>query len=127
MQIPPLPPLPHARFWNVATRTLHIAATGAVFGGHCFGADVDQLRPWVYGAVASGALLALLEAYPTFRWWHELRAAMVFGKLLLWAALPWLWEYRVPLLVAVIALGSVGSHMPGRFRYYSPLERTGRS
>jgi hypothetical protein len=126
MQVATLRPLTHARFWNIAVRTIHIAATGALFGGHCFGVDADQLRPWLYSVIASGAALAFLEAYPTFRWWHEVRAAMVLGKLLLLCSVPWFWAYRVPILVAVIALGSVGSHMPRRFRYYSLLERRGR-
>ena len=119
-------PLTHARFWNVAARTIHIALTGALFGGHCFGIDADQLRPWLYCTITSGAALVFLEAYPTFRWLHETRAVMVLGKLLLLCAVPWFWSYRVPILVAVIALGSVGSHMPRRFRYYSLLERRGR-
>ena len=126
MRVATLKPLPHARFWNIAARTIHIAATGALFGGYCFGVDGVQLRPWLECTIASGALLALLEAYPTFRWWHEMRAAMTFGKVLLLAALPWFWEYRVQVLMAVIALGSVGSHMPRGFRYYSFLERRGR-
>jgi len=116
-------PLAHARSWNIAARTVHIALMGALFGGHCFGLDADQLRPWLHGTIASGAALIFLEAYPTFRWFHELRAAMVVGKLLLLSSLPWFWAYRAQILVVVIVLGSVGSHMPRRFRYYSLLER----
>ena len=116
-------PLAHARFWNIAARTVHIAVTGALFGGHCFGVDADQLRPWLYCTIASGVALVFFEAYPTCRWLREMRAAMVLGKLLLLAAVPWFWEYRVPTLVAVIVLGSVGSHMPRRFRYYALLGR----
>jgi hypothetical protein len=37
--------------------------------------------------------------------------------------IPWLWQYRVPILVAVIVIASVGSHMPRRFRHYSLLHR----
>jgi len=33
------------------------------------------------------------------------------------------WEQRVWLLMLVLVIGSVGSHMPGRFRYYSLLHR----
>ena len=41
------------------------------------------------------------------------------AKLVLVAAVPWFWEYRFPILLAVVALASVGSHAPARFRYYS--------
>ena len=31
--------LPHSRWWNIAARTVHLAATGVLLGGHAFGAD----------------------------------------------------------------------------------------
>ncbi len=37
--------------------------------------------------------------------------------------MPLAWDYRLPILLAVIVLGSVGSHMPARFRYYSVIRR----
>lgn len=40
-------------------------------------------------------------------------------KLLLIASIPWLWPYRVPILAVVIVIGSVGSHMPRRYRHFS--------
>ena len=43
------------------------------------------------------------------------------AKLVLVAAVPWFWDYRLPILLVVVALASVGSHMPARFRYYSVL------
>ena len=33
------------------------------------------------------------------------------------------WDYRLPILLAVVVIASVGSHMSGRFRYYSVLYR----
>jgi len=39
-------------------------------------------------------------------------------KLLLIAAVAMFWEQRLWLLLDVLVLGSVGSHMPGRWRYY---------
>jgi hypothetical protein len=33
--------------------------------------------------------------------------------------LPWAWDARLPILMTAIALASVGSHMPRRFRYFS--------
>jgi hypothetical protein len=38
-------------------------------------------------------------------------------------AVPLAWDYRLPILLAVIVIGSVGSHMPGRYRHYSVLYR----
>jgi hypothetical protein len=36
---------------------------------------------------------------------------------------PLFWDYRLPILLAVVVIASVGSHMPARFRYYSVLQR----
>jgi hypothetical protein len=121
----PDPPrvFPHARAWNIAARTAHIIVTGALFGGHVFNVDEQRLLIWLYLSIATGICLIALEAYPTCRWCYQGRGIMVFAKLLLLCAIPWLWEYRVGILLAVIAIASVGSHMPARFRYYSFVHR----
>lgn len=36
---------------------------------------------------------------------------------------PFFWKARVPLLLGVVALSSVASHMPARYRNYSVLRR----
>ena len=111
--------LPRARLWNIGFRTAHIVVTGALFGGHVFGISADRLLVWLYVTLVSGAALAALEAYPSRSWFHEARGLCVLGKLLLLGSIPWLWSYRVPILVVVVIIASVGSHMPRRYRHYS--------
>jgi hypothetical protein len=60
-----------------------------------------------------------LEAYPTLSWCHESRGLCVLVKLALICSIPWLWPYRVSILVVVFVLASVGSHMPRKLRHYS--------
>jgi len=36
---------------------------------------------------------------------------------------PLFWDFRLPILLMVVVIASVGSHMPARFRYYSILRR----
>ena len=48
---------------------------------------------------------------------------MVLTKLAPLCMIPFFWAYRVPILLAVVFLASVGSHMPSRFRYYSFVHR----
>ena len=48
---------------------------------------------------------------------------MTMGKVLLMGSVPLAWDYRLPILLAVVVIGSVGSHMPARLRYYSVLYR----
>jgi len=48
---------------------------------------------------------------------------MVLSKIALVCMVPLLWDYRVPILAAVIVIGCIGSHMPRTLRYYSIIER----
>jgi hypothetical protein len=114
---------PRRRTWNIAFRTLHIVAAGALFGGHVFDVPPDRLLGWLLLTLATGAVLILLEAYPHIHWCYEARGVMTLAKLALMASIPWLWEYRAAILVVVIVLASVGSHMPRKWRHFSLVHR----
>ena len=111
--------LPHARWWNIGARTVHLAATGILLGGHVFGAREAALMPLLWVAIASGAAMIAIELYPTAHWAHQVCALVVYAKLGVLCLVPFLWEQRVPLLLAVVVLASVGAHAPRRVRHYS--------
>lgn len=111
--------LPHGRWWNIAARTVHLAATGVLLGGHVFGASADALLPYLYVAVASGATLIAIELYPTGHWLHQGCAVAVYAKLGLLCLVPFFWDYRVPLMLAALAIAAVGAHAPRTVRHYS--------
>jgi hypothetical protein len=115
--------LPHARAWNVGARTIHLAATGLLLGGHFFGVEADTLLPWLYVAIASGAVMFAVELYSSFDWLTEVGGLAVVLKLALLCAIPFAWSARVPLLFAVVAVAGIGSHMPGKYRHYSVRHR----
>ena len=115
--------LPYARAWNIGLRTVHIALTGILVGGHLFAVSRERLLPWLFASIASGVALTVIEASSGWHWFYQGRGLFVLSKLLLLCAIPWFWDYRVLLLLCVVAIGSVGSHMPGRFRYYSVPHR----
>ena len=115
--------LPHARAWNVGARTVHLAATGLLLGGHFFGVEADTLLPWLYVAIASGAVMFAVELYSSFDWLTEVGGLAVVLKLALLCAIPFAWSARVPLLFAVVAVAGIGSHMPGKYRHYSLRHR----
>lgn len=121
----PDPPrrVPHARAWNVALRTLHLMAFGILLGGHFWGIPAEALYPALWITIASGAALMALELYKSLHWLFLGKGLFVLGKLLLLLLVPFLWEGRVPLLLLVVALSSVGAHMPARYRHYSILHR----
>lgn len=117
------PTIPHARAWNIAARTAHIAATGVLVGGHAFNVPRDDLYPILWLAIITGAALIFLEAFSVrLRWLAQGRGLMVVVKLVLLLFIPLAWSLRLPILLAVIVLASVGSHMPARFRYYSIVD-----
>ncbi|MEW5982944.1 MAG: hypothetical protein AB1806_11320 [Acidobacteriota bacterium] len=115
--------LPHARALNITARTVHIAATGMLLGGHVFGIPESALRPILWPALASGAALMLLEIYPGGHWLHQNCALAVYAKLGLLCLIPFAWDCRVPLLLIVVAIASVFAHAPRTVRHYSVLTK----
>ncbi len=115
--------LPAARAWNIAARTAHIAFTGILLGGHVFDVAEDRLRIVFALVIVTGVLLVGIEAYPSCQWFYLGSGAMTIVKLLLLCTIPFFWEQRVPILLVIVVIASVGAHMPGRFRYYSLVHR----
>jgi hypothetical protein len=121
----PEPPrvLPYARAISISLRTLHIASIGILLGGHVFAIPATRLLPWLWLSIISGSGLMGVELYSSCKWLYQGKGVLVLVKLLLIAAVAIFWAQRVWLLLAVLIIGSVGSHMPGRFRYYSIVHR----
>ena len=120
----PAPPAgPRRSRWtrplNIACRTVHIAATGMLLGGHVFGAPAASLYLPLGVAIVTGAGLIALELYTTPGWAYQGCAAFVYVKLVLLCVVPFAWDYRVPILLAVVGLASVGSHATRAIRHYS--------
>ena len=111
------------RALNIALRTTHISAMGILVGGHAFDVAPERLRIVLWLTIGTGVALAALEAGPRLLWFHQGSGLMTMAKLALLCALPLAWDYRLPILLAVIIIASVGSHMPGRYRHYSVLYR----
>ena len=119
----PVRSLPHARAWNIALRTAHIAATGILLGGHVYSVDEERLKLALYFSILTGAGLTAVEAYPSCRWFYQVRGVVVLIKLGLLCLIPLFWNHRIPILLTVVVIASVGSHMTARFRYYSLVHR----
>jgi hypothetical protein len=115
--------LPHARAWNVGSRTVHLAATGTLLGGHVFSVPADTLLPWLWVAMASGAVMLAVELYTSVDWLTQVGGLAVVLKLALLCVIPFAWSARVPILFGVVLIAGVGSHMSGKYRHYSLLYR----
>ena len=119
----PLTPrrLPLGRALNIVLRTAHLVTGGILLGGHVFGITPDRLIQFLYLTIASGAGLIGLELYRSCQWTYEGMGLLVEIKLAVLIAAGIWWDVRVPLLILVVILGSLGSHMPARYRHYSLL------
>lgn len=111
------------RALNIALRTAHIGAMGILVGGHAFDVTPERLKVSLWLTIGTGVALAAMEAGPRLLWFHQGSGLMTMAKLALICAVPLAWDYRLPILLAVIVIASVGSHMPGRYRHYSVVYR----
>ena len=111
------------RAWNIAIRTAHIATMGILLGGHAFDVPKADLETSHWWCIGTGIVLVAIEAGPRLTWFHQGRGLMVLAKMVLIGSVPLFWDYRLPILLVVVVIASVGSHMPARFRYYSVLRR----
>jgi len=97
---------------------------GILLGGHAFNLPRDTLLLHLWFTIGTGVGLAALEAGPRLLWFHQVRGLTTLAKLGLLCTVPFLWEHwhlRLAVMLVVVAVGSVGSHMPARFRYYSVI------
>jgi hypothetical protein len=113
--------VPYERGINIALRTAHLMTSGVLLGGHTFDFPAHRLILFLYLTIASGLCLILLELYSSCRWIYLGKGVMVSVKIALLIAAGVWWKHRVAFLMLVVLVGSVGSHMPARFRYYSLL------
>lgn len=108
------------RALSITFRTLHLASFGILLGGHMFGIEAERLLSALYFTIGSGVGLLAAEIRATgFGWFCMGKGMQVLVKLAILLAVPFLWAYRVPLLLAIVVVASVGSHMPSRYRHYS--------
>jgi hypothetical protein len=106
------------RWFRITCRSLHLLSTGVLVGGHVWGASAEALRPWLVGAVLTGAGLMGTDVVQNLGYLREVRGATQLVKIALVALVALLWDLRVFILFAVVILSGVVSHMPGRYRYW---------
>ena len=111
--------VPVKRWTKISLRTLHLLSVAGVGGGVLFGLEKDLWINYWWLALASGALMMLLDIISNRVWLVQIRGVSIFLKLILLALLgvyPGLDGY---LLTVVIIISAVISHAPGKLRYYS--------
>ena len=84
-----------------------------------FGAEADALLPWLYAAMASGAVMLAVELYSSLDYLTELGGLAVVLKLALLCAIPFAWSARVPLPVRRRGRRRHRLSHVGEYRHYS--------
>ena len=96
-------------------------AISILLGGHAFNAPAAQLLPLLYLAIATGCLMTGTRVRSQSALSRGGGGVLMLLKLALLCTIPFAWGYRLPILLVVVVLASVGSHMSARFRHYSLL------
>ena len=124
MAFPLLFPKPQRNFkgqrWvRISIRTLHIISMAFLLGGVAQGISFSELHLSLLATIGSGLLFVALELYCTFIWLFQLKAWVVILKMILMVAAGFSPQAALELFLAAIIIGSISSHMPGKYRYYS--------
>lgn len=116
-------PMRGSRAIRTALRSIHTVAFAALYGGHVFAVPSERLWPALVAVLVSGFAFLAFEVGRTPIWLVQIRGVATYCKLLLVVSVWFFWEFRIAILTLVILIGTVVSHMPGRYRYYSLLHR----
>jgi len=113
--------IPGARWLRTSLRTLHLIAVGALYGGHLYDVEAARLLPALFSVLLTGGLLLGFEVWQSRIWLVQVRGVVTFLKLGLVASCRLAPDLTVAILTLAMVIGSVSSHMPSRWRYYSVL------
>jgi len=107
------------RWTKTSLRTLHLLAIAGVGGGILFALEKDLWLNYWWLALASGALMMLMDIISSPVWLAQVRGLVMVVKLILLAFLGIYPGWDNVLLVVIIIISAVISHAPGKLRYYS--------
>ena len=116
-------PMPAARPIRTTLRAAHVLAFGALFGGHVFSVEAERLVPALLAVIVTGTTFMLFEIWRAPIWLVQVRGVATYAKLALLLCIPAFWPQRVWILSAIVVIGTVVSHMPSKYRYWSLLHR----
>ncbi len=109
---------PGRRGLKIVLRSLHVLPVAVLAGGSILGVETELLRVWLFGALASGLLIFLLDLHESGAFLLQVRGIVVLAKIGLLAALPWLGTGRPWLLGTLVLVSVLSSHAPSRVRYF---------
>ena len=116
----PLRNFPGQRWVRISVRTAHLLCMGYLLGGTAHGLPLAAQPLGMWGTLVTGLVFMGLELYASFIWLFQLKGLAVIAKLLLLGAAAVSTGNGLAYLIAAVVIGGISSHMPGKYRYYSP-------
>ena len=115
----PDPPrnFPGRRVIRSLLRAAHVAATAVLLGGHFVDGPLERLAPFLWVALATGALLIVSELLSSFAWLFEVRGLFVLAKFALLSLILVFWESRAAILLIVMLFSVALAHASGTIRH----------
>ncbi len=108
---------PFRRSLRALLRALHTLAAGIMVGAVLFGLSPEAYLPWVWATLGSGGLLLATDLHGSAAFLLEVRGVLIMMKLALTGLIGIFPSYALWILLFVFIIGSVGSHIPGRYRH----------
>lgn len=109
------------RWVRITLRTMHLLAMALMVGGFARGFSAQEMSWEIWGTLATGIVFILVELYSSCVWILQLKGWAVIVKILLLAGVLAAPQSAMPLLIAAIVIGGISAHMPGKYRYFSPI------
>ncbi|HKI98472.1 MAG TPA: hypothetical protein VKB51_08385 [bacterium] len=112
---------PYQRWVRISVRTWHLLSMGILLGGTAHGLALSDQPLGLWMTFGSGLVFVALELYGSCVWLLQLKGWAVIAKLLLLGAAVASTGTSLPYLIAAVVIGGISSHMPGKYRYFSPF------
>lgn len=113
---------PAPRALAIAARTAHLLAMAGFLGSHLHGRREGRGR-WRLATTATGAVLLATEASHSRHWPYQGRGLMAFAHIGVLPLGHLADRAGMPVAVAALVIGAVGSHLPKSVRKWSLKER----
>ncbi len=106
------------RLLKIGLRAAHVLVVCVLLGAYVFDAAPAERTTWLWAAIASGALILLLDLHESAAFLMEVRGLIVLGKIALVAALPAFGDAQVGVLAFLVVASVLSSHAPASFRHH---------
>ena len=105
---------------RIGVRTWHLMSMAYLVGGTALGTPLADQEAVMWNTFASGLVFIALELHASFIWLFQLKGWAVMLKMMLLGSALFSSTHPLPYFLAALVIGGISSHMPGKYRYYSP-------